>query len=111
MFAVVHNFCQLINLTSQVIYFLAMSLTSESFISERAQVSLGKKDKTEKLFSRNFIHGCTKPYGVVCVYLIDSITSGVVGALLACRGVAFGDPHLLHSLTVSCHRHAGGSCH
>ena len=49
--------------------------------------------------------------GVACIYLIDSITSGVVGALLACRGVALGDPHLLHSLTVSCHRHAGKSRH
>ena len=49
--------------------------------------------------------------GVACIYLIDSITSGVVGALLAGRGVALGDPHLLHPLTVSCHCHAGGSRH
>ena len=46
-----------------------------------------------------------------CIYLKDSITSGLVGAFLACRGVALGDPHLLHSLTVSCHCHAGIICH
>ena len=67
-----------------------MSLTSESFISERAQV--------------------LKKHVVVGMY--DSanhknFTTGLVGAILAGRGASPGDSHFLHPLTVPCHRHAG----
>ena len=66
-----------------------MSLTSESFISERAQVL--KKHVVSMYDSANH----------------KNFTTGLVGAILAGRGASIGDSHFLYSLTVPCHRHAG----